>query len=258
MDIRSILEQPCTVVLPAGGEGSRLRSETDAGRVHKSAISLKNGFTMLEYAVAQYRDAGVQEFVLLTYHGAQSVQETLGDGSSMGVRITYSEDPERPVGRGGAIKHALETGALRRDGYVFVHNPDDLIVRYAGNFVHDLARHHKDAEARGHRATIVAVKGTRYPYTGFFVAGDVVESIETYPFINVPAHVGITLLSPSALELFAAFDLGKKTDFEPVIFPRLTAERQLSAMLIDEGCWIAVNEPKSLQQLRALIEAGEL
>jgi mannose-1-phosphate guanylyltransferase len=258
MTALSTLEKPCTIVLPAGGEGSRLRSETDAGRVHKSAITLSNGSTMLEHTITQYRDAGAHDFVLLTFHGAQSVREALGDGSRLGVNVTYSEDPERPVGRGGAIKHALETGALRRDGYVVIHNPDDVIVKYDGDFVADFVKHHLEAEGRGARATIVAVRGTRYPYTGFFVNGDVVESIETYPFIEVPAHTGITMLSPSVLEMFDGFDLSKKTDFEPVIFPQLAATRALSAMLIEPHCWIAVNEPKALQELRKLIEQGVL
>jgi len=97
----------CTVALAAGGSGSRLKNITDELGVHKTALELPNGETMIERVIKMYKELGVFSFVILVFNESESVIKLLGDGSKYGVNIAYSADPGHAVGRGGAIKNAL-------------------------------------------------------------------------------------------------------------------------------------------------------
>ena len=244
----------CVVALAVGGEGARLKAITDSQQVHKTALRLPNGETMTERTIRIYREAGFHDFVALVFHHAQSVIDTLGDGSRLGVRITYSHDPERPVGRGGAIRNALDNGSIPGGKSLIVHNPDDQIIRYEGSFPRDIVAGHLAGVQRGMLATAIVVDGTPYTYTGMKIGKGVVEQIEMYPYIPIPTHVGVTVFSPGVYDYFIKlFDLTKKVDFESVLFPLLAQERRLYSFMIPGRCWLSVNDPKALKQLIELV-----
>lgn len=245
----------CIIALAVGGEGSRLKAVTDSQQVHKTAIRLPNGETMTERTIRIYREAGFREFVALVFHHAQSVVDTLGDGSRLGVHITYSHDPERPVGRGGAVRNALDNGSIARTKNLIVHNPDDQIIRYEGSFPRDIVSGHLAGTQRGMLATAVVVDGTPYTFTGMKIERGVVEQIEMYPYIPIPTHVGVTVFSPGIYDYFTQlFDLTKKIDFESVLFPLLAQEQRLYSCMIPGRCWLSVNDPKALAQLIEIVQ----
>src|SRR6266567_6059033 len=248
-ELRQFAER-CVVALAVGGEGSRLKAATASQQVHKTALRLPNGNTMAERTIRMYRDEGFRDFVALVYHHAQSVIDTLGDGSHLGVRITYSHDPEHPVGRGGAIRNALDNNSIPRTKSLIVHNPDDQIIGYEGSFPRDIVAGHLAGVQRGMLATAVVVDGTPYTYTGMKIDRGIVEQIEMYPHIPIPTHVGVTVFSPDVYEYFLKlFDLTKKLDFESVLFPLLSQERRLYSFMISGKCWLSVNDSKALAKL---------
>jgi len=240
----------CVVALAVGGEGSRLKVETESQHVHKTALRLPGGDTMTERTIRIYKEAGFREFVALVFHHAQSVIDTLGDGSRLGVHITYSHDPEHPVGRGGAVRNALDNGSIPRTKNLIVHNPDDQIIRYEGSFPRDIVAGHLQGLHKGMLATAVVVDGTPYTFTGMKIDHGVIEQIEMYPHIPIPTHVGVTVFSPGVYDYFIKlFDLTKKIDFESVLFPLLAQEKRLYSCMIPSRCWLSVNDPKALAQL---------
>jgi NDP-sugar pyrophosphorylase family protein len=246
----------CIVALAVGGEGSRLRAATESQQVHKTALRLPDGDTMTERTIRMYRDAGFHDFVALVFHHAQSVIDVLGDGSRLGVNIAYSHDPEHPVGRGGAVRNALDNGSIPRSKSLIVHNPDDQIIRYEGNFPRDIVAGHLAGVQKGMLATAVVVDGTPYTYTGMKVDHGIVEQIEMYPYIPIPTHVGVTVFSPSVYDYFTRlFDLSKKVDFESVLFPLLAQDRRLYSFMIPGRCWLSVNDPKALAKLIEIIQS---
>ncbi|MFA6050742.1 MAG: NDP-sugar synthase [Candidatus Paceibacterota bacterium] len=252
------MNDKCIVVLSAGGESSRFRNITGASGIQKSAFVLPNGETMIERTIGMYRDAGFMRFVILLYHNAESVIELLGDGSRLGVEIAYSHDPEKPVGRGGAIKHAFNQGILEAENYLIVHNPDDQIVGNAEEIVREIANVHIENEKSGAKATAVMVPGVRYDYTGFTIEDDFVKDVEMYPMVEIPAHIGLTVFSPGISDHFdELFDLSKPTDFEAVLFPVLVKDKKLAAHMIPAGAWIPVNDEKGLKKLIKALEAEE-
>jgi NDP-sugar pyrophosphorylase family protein len=244
----------CVVALPVGGEGSRLRSVTDALGIQKNALRLPNGETLIERTIRMYRDEGFREFVALVFHSKDSIVNLLGDGSRLGVRVRYSEDPGIPVGRGGAIRHALANGAIPRAKSLIVHNPDDVIARYPGSFPRDAVAAHLAGLRAGAVATAIMVEGARMPYTGMRLSKGIVEEVAPYPFVPIPAHIGVTLFSPAVYDLFDdLFDLTRKTDFEGVLFPILARERRLYSAIIPTESWFQVNDPKSLDRLMDVV-----
>jgi mannose-1-phosphate guanylyltransferase len=238
------------VALPVGGEGTRLRSVTDALGIQKNALRLPNGESLIERTIRMYRDDGFREFVALVYHSKDSIVDALGDGSRLGVRVRYSEDPGIPVGRGGAIRNALLNDSIPRDKNLIVHNPDDVIALYDGSFPADVVAAHLAGVRIGALATAMMVEGAAVPYTGMRLNNGLVEEVMAYPFVPIPAHIGVTVFAPAVYDLFdQLFDLTVRTDFEGVLFPVLARQRQLYSAIIPSETWFQVNDPKSLQRL---------
>lgn len=249
-----IFADKTVVALMAGGESSRYASVLAGDAVQKNAHELPNGDTMIEMAIREYRDAGITKFVALVYHNARSIEERLGDGSKLGVHITYSYDPEPPAGKGGAIRNAIENGSIPLDHYLIVANPDDVILNFPGSYVRFAGEAHLDGEQQGKLATAVLAPGQPYASTGMMVVDNAVVDTQMYPLIPVPAHVGITIFSPKLLPRFTElFVNGKKSDFEQVLFPLLAQEDTLWSAGLTHGDWIAVNDLKSYKLLVSML-----
>ena len=242
------------VALMAGGESTRYAAVLAGEKIQKNAHQLPNGDTMIEMCIRAYRDAGIKRFVAMVYHNATSVQERLGDGSAMGISITYCQDPEPSAGKGGAIRNALDTDCIPENCTLIVANPDDVIMEYPGSFVRFIGEAHLEGVTKGCLATAVVAPGQRYASTGLMVVDNQVVDTQMYPMIPVPAHVGISIFAPQILPRFRElFPLDKKSDFEQVLFPLLAKEKLLWSADLNKGTWIAVNDLKSYNQLTKLL-----
>ena len=119
-----------------------------------------------------------------------------------------------------------------------------------GTFPRDIVAAHLAGLRRGAVATAVMVAGASAPYTGMRIRDGVVEEVAPYPFVPIPAHIGVSVFSAAVYPLFdELFDLTKRTDFEGVLFPILARERRLYSALIPTASWFQVNDPKSLNAL---------
>lgn len=238
-----------TVALMAGGESSRFSSVLDGTQANKSAFELPNGDTMIEMCIRMYAQAGFKRFVALVFHNAHSIEERLGDGAKLGVEIVYSYDPEIPVGKGGAVLNALENGSIPATHNLIVANPDDVVLNFP-DFPRYIGTAHLEGVKNGAIATAVLGLGQAYYWTGMMVVDNRVVDTKMYPFIPVPAHVGITLFSPDAYPYFRQhFSLTEKLDFENILFPILASENKLWSAGLTRGLWIAVNDAKTYKQL---------
>ncbi|MDO8431986.1 MAG: nucleotidyltransferase family protein, partial [Candidatus Binatus sp.] len=83
----------------AAGKGERLRPLT--ATTPKPMLEL-GGRPLIHYPIAMLRRAGITEVAINVHHLAGRIQSGLGDGSRLGVRITYA--PERVLlGTGGPL-----------------------------------------------------------------------------------------------------------------------------------------------------------
>jgi mannose-1-phosphate guanylyltransferase len=88
----------------AGGEGTRLRPLTST--IPKPVVPLV-GRPFISYMLEWLRGHGVDDVILGCGFMAERVRAVLGDGSGLGIRLRYLEEP-RPLGTGGALKFAEE------------------------------------------------------------------------------------------------------------------------------------------------------
>jgi NDP-sugar pyrophosphorylase family protein len=248
----------CLVVIPAGGFGYRMRGavEGPGGAVNqKSLLPLPNGETLIDRVIRQYAGAGFADFLALVNFEGREVETHVGSGERWGVRVRFSYDPDATgSGRTGALLHAEAQGLVPQDRPLVVHNADCQIYGYPGSFPADLlAAHGRAVAAADVTATLAAVDGTPYPFTGMSVAGGLVREVEMYPFIPVPTHTGITILTPRALADLRANALASRKNFESDLFPRWAAAGNLGAMVIPYARWVAVDDRKAYRNFCAAV-----
>ena len=86
-------------LLFAAGRGERMRPLSDTTA---KPLLRAGGRRLIEWQIEALVRAGVREIVVNTAHLAQQIEDTLGDGSRYGTRLTYSREGER-------AEEALET-----------------------------------------------------------------------------------------------------------------------------------------------------
>ena len=96
-------------VILAGGLGTRLRPLTE--EIPKVMVSI-NGKPFLLYLLQLLKGQGVNDVVLCTGYLGQQVRNFFGNGKSLGVSLRYSEEKEKLLGTGGALK---QTQSLLND-----------------------------------------------------------------------------------------------------------------------------------------------
>ncbi len=240
------------MVLPAGGRGERLASL--ARTVNKAALRIGR-HTLIGRTLDMYAAAGVRRFSVLVGHRAGSVRRALGDGRRRGLTIRYAMDPPRPVGKGGAIRLALASGAIPAGAPFIVHNPDDQVVNIPRRFPALIWNRHRALARRGAIATAVCVPATDYPYSAFTAGrGGFARGAVMYPRVVMPTHIGVTVFSAEAAADFRRrIPLTRRSDFESVILPGLAVRRRLGLAMIPAGTWIPVNDLKGWKALLAAI-----
>jgi NDP-sugar pyrophosphorylase family protein len=92
------------VCILAGGVGSRL-GET-VKDTHKPLLEVA-GKPFLRWQLELLREHGAEEIVLSVGYLGELIEETIGDGADLGLRIRYAYDPPDLAGTGGAVRGAL-------------------------------------------------------------------------------------------------------------------------------------------------------
>jgi mannose-1-phosphate guanylyltransferase len=126
----------------AGGEGTRLRPLTST--MPKPVVPLVNR-PFISYMLEWLRAHRVDDVILSCGFMAERVRSVLGDGSDLGIKLCYLEEPE-PLGTGGALKFAEDL----LDQRFFMLNGDVLTDM-------DLTAQLEQHERTGARATLALI-----------------------------------------------------------------------------------------------------
>ena len=103
----------------AAGLGSRLKPLTD--NTPKALVPI-NGKPMLQYLINRLKNAGVNEIIINLHHFADQIIEFVESNKSFDISIEFSDERERLLDTGGALKKASH---FFDDGEPFiVHNVD--------------------------------------------------------------------------------------------------------------------------------------
>src|SRR5260370_27048143 len=106
----------------AAGMGERLRPLTD---VTPNPMLELGGRPLIHYPLAMLRRAGITEVAINLHHLGEVIQRGLGDGSQLGLRITYA--PEAVLlGTGGPLNGLREFLGGNEDTFVIA-NSDTIL-----------------------------------------------------------------------------------------------------------------------------------
>jgi NDP-sugar pyrophosphorylase family protein len=107
-------------VILAGGLGTRLGKLTRA--MPKVMIPF-HGRPFLYYVIKLLESQGIKDIVICAGYLGEQVGDFFGDGHEMGVNIKYSEEGEKLLGTGGALRRARDM----LDSYFLVLNGDTYL-----------------------------------------------------------------------------------------------------------------------------------
>ncbi|MGA7871242.1 MAG: NDP-sugar synthase [Candidatus Binatus sp.] len=106
----------------AAGIGERLRPLTDA--TPKPMLEL-GGRPLIHYPLAMLKRGGITQVAINVHHLASVVERGLGDGSQLGLRITYAPEPVL-LGTGGPLNGLRDFLASEENTFVIA-NSDTIL-----------------------------------------------------------------------------------------------------------------------------------
>ncbi len=224
-------------VILVGGEGRRLRPLTDTRP--KPMMRLVDR-PFVEHQLDHLRRFGVDHVVFSCGYLPEALLDHFGDGSRVGIRLSYVVDPE-PLGTGGAIRNA-ET-ELDPSARLLVLNGDVLTDLDLAALV---AQHEADG-VDGTLALTPVEDPSRYGLVRLFADRRVEEFLEKpsddelrpgEPFL---INAGTYLFEPPVL---AAIPAGRPSSIERDIFPVLAESGRLAGFPSD-AYWRDIGTPDS-------------
>ena len=219
----------------AGGEGTRLRPLT--ANQPKPMLPLGNR-PIMDHIIRHVRDHGFKDIVVTVQFLASQVRNYFGDGSDMGVDLTYATEPT-PLGTAGSVRNAAD----RLQEPFLVISGDAL----TDIDVDELVRFHRQ---RGALATIALVRVPNPLEFGIVIT---TEDGRVERFLEKPhwgqvfsdtINTGIYVLEP---EIFAAIPDGGPADFAADVFPKLLAEGAPLYGFVADGYWQDVGSLEAYQ-----------
>jgi NDP-sugar pyrophosphorylase family protein len=113
-------------VILAGGLGTRIRSH--AGDRPKALIPVA-GRPFVDHQLELLAAGGVEDVVFCIGFGGGALSEHVGDGSAHGLRVRYVDESDELRGTAGALRLALDEGALR-DAFFVLYGDSYLPLDY--------------------------------------------------------------------------------------------------------------------------------
>jgi len=114
-------------IVLAGGLGTRLGARTR--ELPKALISIA-GRPFLAWLLEALVRSGFSQAVLCIGHQGERIMDFAGTGSAFGISLAYSEDGERLLGTGGALRRAFARGLLS-DTFLVTYGDSYLPFDYA-------------------------------------------------------------------------------------------------------------------------------
>lgn len=235
-------------VILAGGLGSRLLPLTERHPKHLLPVA---NLPFLTHQLARLADAGADHVVLATSYHAAAFEPVFGDGSRLGLRLTYVTEPEA-LGTGGALRNAADHLDARAGEPVVVLNGDQLSD-------HDLA-----GQVAGMRAAsaevslhLVEVADPRaYGCVPTDTDGRVTAFLEKSSApVTRQINAGCYVFARSVV---ASIPAEQVVSLERETFPGLLATGSRVVGFLSSGYWADVGTPAALVQASADLVRGRV
>lgn len=221
-------------VILVGGQGSRLRPLTVTT---PKPLLPTAGVAFLEHVLARARDGGVDHVILSMGYKAEAFEEHFGDGSALGMRLTYVTE-SAPLGTGGGIRNVAQH--LRPDADFLVFNSDVL----CGLDLHALVSAHRDSGAEATLYLTPVEDPSAFGLVPVDETGRVTAFLEKSPppYQTDLINAGCYVFAPSVLDRIPA---GRPVSVERETFPGLLDSGSRLHGHVDPGYWLDLGTPRA-------------
>lgn len=233
-------------VIMAGGEGSRLRPLT-VGRP-KPLVPIVNK-PVMAHTFDLLKSHGITEVIVTLRYMASSIQDFFEDGSSIGMKISYSVE-DSPLGTAGSVKNA----ARYIDDTFFVLSSDALTDF---DLTAALATHQKS----GALATLTLTSMPDPLEYGIILLNDegrITQFLEKPSWgevISDTVNTGIYVLEPEVLDLIPA---DTPYDFSHELFPDMLNKNMPLYGYVADGYWCDVGNIEEYRRANADLLNGQV
>jgi NDP-sugar pyrophosphorylase family protein len=224
-------------VLLVGGLGTRLRTVVPSAPKPLAPVGNR---PFLELLIRQLGSQGIRSLIMCTGYLADHIEREFGDGSSLGVTIDYSKEPEA-LGTAGAVKFAER----------FLQGVPDFLVMNGDSFLElDLRQLIQLHRARGGLATMAVVPVENAGRYGTVHVGsdNRITAFCEKTGSDCPGliNAGVYVFGPAILELIRAGPVSLEKD----VFPRLLDQGLYAAR--EQGVFIDIGTPADYAHAQGL------
>ncbi len=230
-------------LITAGGHGTRLRPITHTQNKHLIPIANK---PILNYALEYVKEAGITEVGIITNKDGTEVKRVYGDGSAMGLNITYIPQ-EAPNGLADCIRIAQPF--LDNEPFVF-YLGDNIIVGGIKRFVDEF----KKSESNCHLVLSSVPDPERFGVPE--IQGDKIIAIEEKP--QQPkseyAVTGIYIYDENIFEAVNAIKPSARGELEISDANQYLLDKKLKVTFSEiTGWWKDTGKPDDLLEANRLV-----
>src|SRR6266581_3118842 len=239
-------------VVMAGGEGSRLRPLTV--KRPKPMVPIV-GKPVMEHILNLLKRHGITEVVVTVQYLASNIEDYFGNGSQLGMHITYSRE-DVPLGTAGSVKNAEEQLLTRGNEEPFLIISGDALTDYD---LTDLINYHKEKKSL---ATLLLAHVHNPLEYGVIITN---ESGHITQFLEKPSwgevfsdtiNTGIYVIDPKVLSYF---EKNKQFDFSQELFPLMLKNGDpLYGYIANSGYWCDVGNLPEYMRANADVLQGRV
>jgi len=216
-------------VVMAGGEGSRLRPLTI--RRPKPMVPIV-GKPVMEHILNLLKRHGITEVVVTVQYLASNIEDYFGNGSQLGMHITYSRE-DVPLGTAGSVKNAEEQ---LTEPFLVISG--DALTDYN---LTEFINYHNEKQSM---ATLLLAHVHNPLEYGVIITnedGHIAQFLEKPSWGEVfsdTINTGIYMLDP---KIFSYFEKNKQFDFSQELFPMMLKKGDpLFGYVAQSGYWCDV------------------
>jgi mannose-1-phosphate guanylyltransferase len=233
-------------IVLVGGEGTRLRPLTYG--TPKPMVPLL-GVPFLERTLSRLHEAGIDDVILAAGYLPKAIAEHLGDGSRLGMHLTYVIE-ESPLGTAGALRNVAEL----IHGPFFVLNGDVL----TSLDLRKMLAYHRERGGLGVLHLIRVEDPSAFGCVVHDAAGRVQQFVEKPGRGEAPTNevnAGTYLLERSVLDAIPA---GRNVSIERETFPMLLASGAALYAHVTDDYWLDLGRPEQYIQAHRDVLSGKL
>jgi mannose-1-phosphate guanylyltransferase len=233
-------------IVLVGGEGTRLRPLTFG--TPKPMVPIMN-VPFLARTLERLYEVGIRDVILPAGYMPQAITEYFGDGSRLGMKVTYVIEGE-PLGTAGAIKNVEQYIV----GPFFVLNGDVL----TSLDLKAMIRYHEEKGGLGALHLIKVEDPSAFGCVVHDETGRISQFVEKPPKGTEPTNevnAGTYLLDPKVLTLIPP---GRNVSIERETFPKLLAEGNALYAYTTDDYWIDLGRPEHYLDAHRDILTGDM